>query len=76
MALPADHPTIMKTIGQKIAEIRRENKLSQRELAILTNRCRQHISNIERGFKEPRLPMLRKIAAALNVPLRELLPEE
>ena len=39
----------MKTIGQKIAEIRKQKGLSQEELAIKLNVVRQTISKWEKG---------------------------
>jgi transcriptional regulator with XRE-family HTH domain len=57
-------------IGQKIRELRGE--LAQEQLALAAGISTSTLSRIERGTYQPRLPTLRKIAAALGVPIGEL----
>lgn len=59
--------------GEKIRATRKERGLYQHELAARAKLSTQTIRNIEAGRHEPRLPALRKIAAALGVPMADLL---
>jgi transcriptional regulator with XRE-family HTH domain len=58
-------------IGQKIKKLRGE--LAQEQLALAAGISTSTLSRIERELYQPRLPTLRKIAAALGVPINELL---
>lgn len=51
----------------KIAEIRRERKLSQEKLAKLMSCTKQTISNYERGIRKPDIETLKRIARVLDV---------
>lgn len=54
-------------IGSRIKALREAAKLNQDQLAELACCTGAHISDIERGASQPRIPMLRSIAAALSV---------
>ena len=58
-------------VGRKIRELRGE--LAQEQLALTAGISTSTLSRIERGAYQPRLPTLRKIAAALGVPVSRLL---
>ena len=60
-------------IGRRIKDLRGE--LAQEQLALAAGISTSTLSRIERELYQPRLPTLRKIAAALGVPLTELLEE-
>ncbi|SNR85493.1 Helix-turn-helix [Anaerovirgula multivorans] len=62
-------------IGHKIRELRKENKLTLKELSKKTDLSISFISDIENERRNPRLDNLRKIASALNVEVSELLGE-
>jgi transcriptional regulator with XRE-family HTH domain len=58
-------------IGEKIKQLRGE--LAQEQLALAAGISTSTLSRIERELHQPRLPTLRKIAAALDVPIGDLL---
>ena len=59
--------------GQTVAKLRNERKLSQESLADRCGLHRTYIGIIERGEKSPTLNTIRKIAAGLDVSLKDLL---
>ena len=63
-------------IGENIKFFRKENKLTQKQLADLIGVSYQQISQYECGKRNPKIDTLRKIASALNVPLPYFLPLE
>jgi ribosome-binding protein aMBF1 (putative translation factor) len=62
--------------GQQLRTLRTERGMSQVELAAIveTNPC--HVSDWERGKTEPKVPTIRRLALALEVPSWRLLEEE
>lgn len=54
-------------LGEKIAALRREQKLRQEDLSQLLGVSRQTISNYEKGVRDPDSEMLIKIAKFFNV---------
>lgn len=56
-------------IGEKIAQIRKNQNISIRELASLANVTPSLLSQIERGLANPSVNSLKSIATALNAPL-------
>ena len=66
----------MQTIGKRLAEIRKSNKLKQMELAERLNVSQQAISNIERGVTTPDIEQLKKIADIYNISLDQLVGRE
>ena len=62
----------MQTIGKRLAEIRKNKKLKQMELAEMLNVSQQVISNIERGVTAPDIEQLKKIADIYNISLDQL----
>ena len=59
--------TSLAGIGRRIAEIRREDGMTQDQLAEKADISVVHLSNVERGKKWPGLPVLIRIAEALEV---------
>jgi transcriptional regulator with XRE-family HTH domain len=59
--------------GGVLRRIRRERDLSQEALAALAGVARNHMSELERGRRDPRLSTLVQIADALGIGLGELL---
>lgn len=64
---------MVKDIGQRIAELRRERGLKQEELAELATLSRISIARYEAGKIEPGAKALGRIAEALEVPADFLL---
>jgi transcriptional regulator with XRE-family HTH domain len=61
------------TLGARIRRKRRENSLTQEDLAQISGVGLDMISKIEQERRHPRLPVLFKLAHALDVPLSELI---
>ncbi len=56
-------------LGEKIAEVRKKQNLSIRDLAKLADVTPSLLSQIERGLANPSVNSLKSIASSLNVPL-------
>lgn len=59
-------------LGDRLRRIRRESGLSQEQLADRAGISIEMVRKTEQGRKYPRLPVLMRIAQALDVPLSEL----
>lgn len=68
-----DAPSHRELFGRALRRLRRERDLSQEALARQAGLAPQHVSELERGRKEPRLTTLVQLADALGMPLAELL---
>jgi len=62
-------------LPQKLQELRRQKGLTQKKLARLSGVSQSNISEIEVGKKYPKVPTLRKLAAALGVRVSDLIEE-
>ena len=60
-------------LGKKIRRLRREKGWRQIDLAEQSGVHEVHISDLERGTREPGLRTLSRIASALDITLTELL---
>ncbi len=60
-------------VGKRIKSLRKERGWTQQMLADHAQLTREHVSVIERGHAEPGLRILARIAASLEVRLRELI---
>ena len=58
---------IRKQVGLKVQRIRREQGLSQEELAFRSGLHRTYISGVERGVRNPTVLVLKELADALEV---------
>jgi len=61
-------------VGERVREIREQKGWLQRELAAAASLPERTVGRIERGEVDVRLSTLNKIAHALGVPIRDLLP--
>lgn len=59
--------------GRVLRRIRRERDISQEALAALAGLTRNHMSELERGRREPRLGTLVRVADALGMGVGDLL---
>jgi transcriptional regulator with XRE-family HTH domain len=59
--------------GRVLRRLRRERDISQEALAALAGLTRNHMSEIERGRREPRLGTLVRVADAFGMGVGELL---
>lgn len=62
---------ILDSFGTRVRELRKENKLSQEELAEKAGLHRTYIGMIERGEKNLTLLNVIKLAKALNVEIKD-----
>lgn len=63
-------------VGQKIREVRKKEDLSLSELAAKVGVSDSYISQLERNVVDPSVSALRKIAAALKVPISIFFDED
>ncbi len=61
-------------LGRNIQKARKIKGYTQEELAEVLNISRTHMGHIEQGRKTPSLELLEKIAKALKVKVRDLIP--
>lgn len=66
---------IAKTVGSRIAALRKAKGLSQKDLATLTGLDRSFISETEGGKKNISISTLEKFARALEVSMGSLLDD-
>lgn len=64
------------SLGAKIREVRQKAKLTLNDLASKTGLTASYISQVERGLIDPSISSLRRISAALEVPLYVFLTDE
>lgn len=64
--------SVRDAFSRNLRRIRTKRELSQEDLARLSEMHRTEISALERGKREPGLPTLIKLSAALETPLGEL----
>lgn len=64
---------LLLELGAYVAKVRRERRISQQQLAKLSGKMLNTISNVERGLTDPRAGTLVAIAKALNIPVQELI---
>lgn len=64
------------TLGRRVREHRTQRGMTLEQLASAVDRAPSQLSAIENGKREPRLPLLRALAAALGVTVDELLLDE
>jgi transcriptional regulator with XRE-family HTH domain len=62
----------LKKIGQNIRIARKRQGLSQEALAFAADLDRSYVGGVERGERNIAILNLKKIADALNIPLKEL----
>jgi len=73
ISLMARRDPLLRTIGQTIRALRRERGLSQEALGALAHIDRSYMSSVERGLRNVSVLNIARIAAALDVPVRDLL---
>ena len=58
-------------IGQRIKELREQTSMSQKDLAYAADLDRSYIASIENGQRNVSIVNIEKIAAALNVTVKD-----
>jgi transcriptional regulator with XRE-family HTH domain len=64
---------VEKLLGLNVRDLRRQQQLSQEELAHRADMDRSYISDLERGLRNPSVKAIGRIAQALGVPPDALL---
>ena len=67
-------PDVRVRFGRKLRSLRMERGLTQEELAFRAGLHRTYVSSAERGERNVSLVNLDKLASALEVHLRDLVP--
>jgi transcriptional regulator with XRE-family HTH domain len=65
---------VLLRFGEKLREIRLKVGVSQEKLAELSGLHRTYVSTVERGLRNISLENIEKLAEALDVELRDLMP--
>lgn len=66
---------MLKTLGRRIAKLRKQKGMSQEDFADTSGKMINTISNIERGLSDPKVTTLMSISQALNISIEELFSE-
>lgn len=69
-------PSVRALFGRRIRELRKARGYSQEGFAAASGLDRSYYGGIERGERNVSLENIAAIARALDVPVRELFPEE
>ena len=67
---------IVKRVGRRVRELRREARLTQAQLAEQADLAPHSVSRIERGQQAPSLEALERMAKALQVEVADLFARE
>lgn len=62
-------------IGKNIANYRKLKGLTQTELAKIVGISKGHLAAIEKGKRQPKIIIIARIAAHLNISIQDLLKE-
>lgn len=66
----------MKSVSEAIKKARKSKGLTQKDLGNLLGVSEVMIGQYERGVRNPKIDMLSRIAAVLDIPLAVLLPDD
>lgn len=64
-----EQEALRRAFGSALRSLRRKAEFSQEELALEGGLARSHVSDLERGLRDPKLSTVRQICEILNVPL-------
>ena len=64
---------LYKRLGEKIVTVRKQHKLSQEQLALLSYVDRTYLARIEEGKANPSVRILHKLARNLKIKIHQLL---
>lgn len=67
-------PEVVRQFAERLRETRRTAGLTQRELAEAASLSEGYVARLEAGDTSPGLDLMSRLAAALSVPLTDLLP--
>jgi transcriptional regulator with XRE-family HTH domain len=67
-------PEVVRQFAERLREVRRTAGLTQRQLADAAHLSEGYVARLEAGDTSPGLDLMSRLAAALGVPLTDLLP--
>ena len=67
-------PEVVRQFAERLREVRRTAGLPQRQLADAAHLSEGYVARLEAGDTSPGLDLMSRLAAALSVPLTDLLP--
>jgi transcriptional regulator with XRE-family HTH domain len=67
-------PEVVRQFAERLREVRRTAGLTQRQLADAAHLSEGYVARLEAGDTSPGLDLMSRLAAALSVPLADLLP--
>ncbi len=70
----ARHSEVASRFGDKLRRLRKERGVSQEKLADRARLHRTYVSSVERGERNVSLETIDKLARALNLPMRDIMP--
>ena len=65
----------LTALAQKIKNVRKQANISQEQIALIADVDRSFISRLERGVANPSYLLLLQISKALNVSVKDLIPD-
>ncbi len=65
---------VAQKVGFKVRQIRKKKGIKQEQLAAMANIDYTYLNSIEAGKRNPTIKKLAKIARALEIPLKDLIP--
>ena len=66
----------MVRFGKRLRAVREKVGISQEKLAELANLHRTYVSTVERGLRNISIVNIERLATALGVKMRDLMPDE
>jgi transcriptional regulator with XRE-family HTH domain len=74
--LSASETQILKLLAQRIKSLRRSKNWSQEQLALRASMQRSYLADLERGYRNPSVRTLVKVANALGAAISALFEED
>ena len=68
-----DSESEKRSLGYRIRQLREDKNVSQRQLALMTGTSRSYLWKLEGGKADVGIDVLRRIARALDVKVRDLI---
>ncbi len=75
MTMSGSHHALLVRLGRRVQTLRKKKGWTQTEMAVCLGLSRGHISDIERGRREPGIITLQVIAEGLDTTMSDLLRE-
>jgi transcriptional regulator with XRE-family HTH domain len=73
--LPVSEAQVLRALAERIKSLRRSKRWSQEQLAERASMQRSYLADLERGYRNPSVRTLLKVANAIGVPISSLFVE-